>query len=92
MAKKKVSPAPLSDRPFCVGNDETRAYLGGIDEETFRKNYLAVGLRPVVREGKLYYFKEDITTFLRKNDQYKEPTPKIVIAPRMKEKMLRTGS
>ena len=34
--------------------------------------YLRKGLKPVMRERKLYYFKSDIEKFLRKNDTYQE--------------------
>lgn len=68
MAKAKIIPVPLSDRPFVIGNAELRGYLG-VDDDTLRKNFLDVGLHPVRRERKLYYFKKDIEAFLRANDQ-----------------------
>lgn len=71
MAKSKKITVPLSDRPFCVGNAELAGYLV-VDEDTLKKNYLCKGLRPVMRERKLYYFKSDIEKFLRKNNQYQE--------------------
>ncbi len=71
MSKSKAKEVPLSDRPFCVGNAELAGYLV-VDEDTLKKNYLNKGLRPVMRERKLYYFKSDIEKFLRKNDMYQE--------------------
>lgn len=68
MAKSKKIVVPLADRPFVIGNAELRGYLD-VDEDTLKRNYLDVGLRPVRRERKLYYFKTDIEAFLRANDQ-----------------------
>ncbi len=71
MARRKKIIVPLADRPFCVGNAELAGYLV-VDEETLKENYLRKGLKPVMRERKLYYFKTDIEKFLRKNDMYQE--------------------
>lgn len=68
MAKGKKIVVPLSDRPFVIGNAELRGYLD-VDEDTLKRNYLDLGLHPVRRERKLYYFKSDIEAFLRANDQ-----------------------
>lgn len=71
MSKGKTVIVPLADRPYCVGNAELAGYLV-VDEDTLKKNYLRKGLKPVMRERKLYYFKSDIEKFLRKNDTYQE--------------------
>lgn len=71
MAKGKKIVVPLSERPFVIGNAELRGYLD-VDECTLKRNYLDLGLRPVRRERKLYYFKSDIEAFLRANDQQQE--------------------
>lgn len=70
MSKSKVIPVSIAERPFLIGNGELMGYLGVDSEETLKKNYLSKGLRPVMRERKMYYFKDDITRFLRKYDTY----------------------
>ena len=71
MAKGKSVIVPLADRPYCVGNAELAGYLV-VDRDTLKKNYLSKGLKPVIRENKLYYFKHDIEQFLRDNNMYQE--------------------
>ncbi len=60
--------------PWLLGMSDVCAYLGGINERTFRKQFFDRGLHPrYSMGGKLnYYHKDDVDKFLAAHNLWQE--------------------
>ena len=70
----KKKPDKKISTPWLLGMADVCAYLGGIDERTFKKIFFDRGLHPrSSMGGKLnYYHKDDVDKFLASHNLWQE--------------------